>query len=663
MPNTALIDPLGVFMTRLHEAAGARPIPLVSTAFDVAIDSGLATVTTTRVFRNAEAVPIEAVMTFPMPVHAALFALEARIDGRRLKASAQRRQAARETYEQAIQQGKAAVLHEEVLRGIHTVSVANLRPGGEVEVTTRWTAALAFSGGRGRLRIPLTVGDVYGCSGLNDSDELVADATSGRWASLAVSADGASVAGARLIDRRAQVPLNRPIDIEVPAWSASSLAGRAADGRRIDMTITPNAGGDAAAALAVLVDASGSMSCSFSSGRMAISNHDAAGIVIRALAMDLHEGDWVDLWEFSNSVRQVGALSSFEPGAIDSLLARRSPPGGGTETGRAVQAVAAGSEARDILLITDGKSHALDVQALAGLGRRVSVLLIGEDSLEARVGHLAALTGGELMIASESNLSAIAAAMAAAIRTPYAPAAAIHGDLSALSVRRGGVDIAIRWSDQPAPAKPTAGVAALAAASALPGLSEDRAAALAEAEGLVTHLTSLVLVDEAGSVQERIPMTRKVSLEAPAVAGMMQSRRAMPDGAAAGGAPAARAAAAPLARMRCPPPMGQARLDQRLRALAARIDWNASAGQLAAGDVSGLPVAVRAAIDALAGELRAHAEGLGIDPRLLVIALAAQLLGESNRPAMRVARLLLAPLAADRLAELSRLFALQPAAP
>jgi hypothetical protein len=39
-----------------------------------------------------------------------------------------------------------------------------------------------------------------------------------------------------------------------------------------------------------------------------------------------------------------------------------------------------------ILLITDRKSFALDVHALARFGRRVCLALIGEDSLEANVG-------------------------------------------------------------------------------------------------------------------------------------------------------------------------------------------------------------------------------------------------------------------------------------
>jgi Vault protein inter-alpha-trypsin domain len=686
MPNEAnvMIDPLGVFMTRIREGAGARPLPLVSTSFDVALAAGLATVTTTRRFRNDEAAPVEAIMTFPMPVHAALFALEARIDGRLLKASAQRREAARETYENAIQEGKAAVLHEEVLRGIHTLSVANLRPGGEVEVTLRWAATLAFVEGAGRLRIPLTVGQVYGSSGLNDSDELVADGRSGQRAQLAVrTAEGSvAVAGVTLADGRGEIPLDRPIDIIASAWSAASLAGLAADGRRVELTITPGSAGEAAASLAVLVDRSGSMGASFSSLRGALTNHEAAGAVIRGIGAALGEGDWLDLWEYSNAAWHVGQLFRFDGHMVEGLLGRRSRPGGGTETGGALRAVAGGSEARDILLITDGKSHALDVQALAKLGRRISVLLIGEDSLEARVGHLAALTGGELFIADPANLEAVASAMVAAIRTPYAPVAPIADAPAALLVRRGGVAIAARWTDAASPEAPAEGVGAMAAALALPALSEDRAAALAEAEGLITHLTSLVLVDHAGSIQEGIPVTRKIPLDAPRVDGLMGRRAAA--SAAAGAPPTAKIAAAapapasmdwaaapvaPASRsadarfVRCPPYRGHESIAAWLNRLAGMIDWSADTTPLLAGDVPALPQALRWDIMALAGALQPEAESLGIAPVLLVIGLAARIAGANNRTAMRVARMLLDPVPAERLAALDQRLSRQPAQP
>src|SRR4029077_3025533 len=114
-----------------------------------------------------------ATMTFPVPVDATLGALSARIDGRTLSAVAHARQKARETYEEAVDQGKAAALHEELLKGIHMLSVAHVAPGAEIVVTDTWTAPLAFVGGTPRLRLPTTVSAIYGRSPLAASDDLV----------------------------------------------------------------------------------------------------------------------------------------------------------------------------------------------------------------------------------------------------------------------------------------------------------------------------------------------------------------------------------------------------------------------------------------------------------------------------------------------------------
>jgi hypothetical protein len=170
-PNT-LVDPLHAFIAGAFVAGSKHPIPLVATRFDVDIGHGLAIVSARRTFRNAEAASIEATITFPVPVHAVLFDLQARIGGRMLKARAQRKVAARETYENAIEHGKTAVLHEEVLRGVHMLSIGHIPPGEEIEVSATWAMTLSNVNGNARLRIPLTVGDIYGRPGLPDSDDL-----------------------------------------------------------------------------------------------------------------------------------------------------------------------------------------------------------------------------------------------------------------------------------------------------------------------------------------------------------------------------------------------------------------------------------------------------------------------------------------------------------
>lgn len=66
-----------------------------------------------------------------------------------------------------------AVLHEEVLRGIHQITLGHLAPGREVKITSKWAMPLAVSAtGGGLLHIPVTVGDIYGRSPLADVDDL-----------------------------------------------------------------------------------------------------------------------------------------------------------------------------------------------------------------------------------------------------------------------------------------------------------------------------------------------------------------------------------------------------------------------------------------------------------------------------------------------------------
>ncbi|HUD87757.1 MAG TPA: VIT domain-containing protein [Xanthobacteraceae bacterium] len=494
-------------------AGSPLPCPLVATRFDVMIDAGLAVVTMRRTFRNAEPHSIEATITFPVPVHAALFALEVRIGERVLKARAQRKNAARQHYEAALDRGKTAILHEEVLRGVHMLSVGHIPPGDEIAVQATWAMTLTNLNGRGRLRIPLTVGDIYGRSGLSDSDALIHGSPLQTGMLTVDCRDGtATLLGGRLEDRQAAIALNVPIDIDVVGWSPRELHGRAADGSAVALRIEPYTGGEAALDLALMVDRSGSMGELCSSLVTGVTKHDVVVGAITALASQIGASDAIDLWEFDDGLRHIGSTPNIP---LRDLVRQLAGPGGGTEIGRALQGVVAGAPARDVLLVTDGKSHALDVQALARCGRRFSVVLVGADSLEAYVGHLAALTGGEIFVAAGPELAAMLGAAIRSLRIPRQPARLEDG---AVRERRAGMEITARWraaGDAAAPTIETRAVAALAASLRLPALAEEAAAMLAEAEGLVTHLTSLVLVDEDAAAQQGIPATRKIALPSP----------------------------------------------------------------------------------------------------------------------------------------------------
>ena len=177
--------------------------------------------------------------------------------------------------------------------------------------------------------------------------------------------------------------------------------------------------------------------------------------------------------------------------------------------------------------MTDGKSHSLDVQSLTRTGRRFSVVLVGEDSLEANVGHLAALTGGEIFVASGTDLTDVLTSAVGTLRAPSEACKPITGSPEHIEVRRAGMKLTANWRQAEMPAGDevnSRAIAALAASLALATLDEETAAQVAEAEGLVTHLTSLVLVDEEGAIQEGVPASRKVALPSPGTTMVAQSR-------------------------------------------------------------------------------------------------------------------------------------------
>ncbi len=654
MPTIATprtIDPLGAFIAGAFTVEARRPIPLVSTRFDVEIDGGLATVVTKRVFRNDEAESIEATITFPVPVHAVLFGLEARIDGRVVKARAQRRTLARETYEDAIERGKAAVLHEEVLRGVHMLSVAHLGPGAQIEVSSTWVSALSFVGDRGQIRIPLTVGDIYGRSGLPDSDDLLLGGPV-QTADVFVRCSNGVVdlLGARLDGGHARITLNAPIDLIVTQAVRKELRGLAADGREVTLRISPHRGGDTALNVAVLVDHSGSMGSACSGQSGTITKHQAIVRGLKSIAQRLGEADIVDLWEFDTQLTHIGSsddtaekvrFKRHRHPRLLALIARLTGPAGGTEIGAALSGTIAASDARDVLLITDGKSHALDVQKLARMGRRITVALVGEDSLEANVGHLAVLTGGDIFVAAGADITDVLNTAIGTLRAPFEQPHLIGASLDGIRLVRGNALFEAEWRPTTAPvidALQIRAVAAIAASLALSALDEERAAQLAEAEGLVTHLTSLVLVDEAGEAQEGVPANRRIPLPHPRDAAMLMARMGAP-----------RSMRAPLdAIVECseaPPGLASRRIDPidpttALPRIGAKIDWDISPNHLLAGDLSALDPQDAWVIERAAAlpEAIALAKQMNIDPIVLIVALIARSQSLRNRSAARIAK-------------------------
>ena len=643
----ALVDPIAAFVARRTQRE-ERPELLVALEIDVTVRGGLALVEVKRTYRNSEAKPIEALLTLPVPVQAAFFGLTAKVGDRHLTGIAQKREKARATYEDAVDEGKTAVLHEELLRGVHSLSVANLAAGAEAEVTIRWAEVLRCTENRGRLRIPMTVGDVYGSSGLLEVDELTHGGKSLN-VQLRIRHDAGSIKlGDGSLEPAAdgwlsgKVPSNSPIDLQVNDWKPRVLHGRGHRGRSVSMRIEPAGEGDENLDVSVLVDRSGSMSARCSADRGSRETvHECVRQALFGLPEQLRPADRVALWQFDNKCEPLGRGLPAPPEELAALVDNLGSPRGGTAIGKAIERVIRADSTPDLLLITDGLSHALDVQGLAKKGRRVFVVLVGDQSLEANVGHLAALTGGDVHFSYGQDVSTALQACVQGLRSKGERPRFKGRDAPVwIRAHRGNAVIEAQWNVRKESAEldmPSGAVAAYAAGLALGSMSKSAAMQLAESEGLVTHLTSLVLVDKQGGRSRDLPTTRKIKLPTPGASGMsldvaprmdsdLASRSIAPTHAKRTREPVFEAkysfAAAPLEPL-------------SIEDVARSIDWSQHGDTLSAGVLDG--------IDSEAARfIHDHAQSLGlwdatrlmrIDPHVLVILCLAGLSASDSEDA------------------------------
>jgi hypothetical protein len=484
-------------------------------------------------------------------------------------------------------------------------------------------------------------------------------APSEAFARLKVSAPGATIAldGQPIVDDEVRVSLARPIDLAFSGWAARELEGRAADGRRVRLSIVPSTINATPIDVAIAVDHSGSMGEKCAAGVTNVTKHQAVVATLNKIAGRLGTGDHVELWEFDTAVDRIGSTRDRNGDHVAvsdrfrALISRLNGPSGGTEIGKALATISAKSRAQNILLLTDGKSYALDVQMLARTGRRFTIVLVGEDSLEANVAHLASLTGGEIFVASGSDIADALTQAIQSVRRPREPISAETEIIDRVSTVRASMQITAAWAEQ---ANGTAGkaplfshaVAAMAARLLMPSLADEKAAALAEAEGLVSHLTSLVLIDDTGSQQSTLPLTRKVPLATPATAAAYALFAPRLRSSISAAPPADYGdlefdyGAHDLSHYLTPAKERAAVSRDRFDKLADKIDWRNAGAQLANGQLTTLPTEIVKEIEALAQQpdVVQRAAELGLDPIKLVVALIAIRVWARNRAAARVLR-------------------------
>jgi Ca-activated chloride channel family protein len=135
--------------------------PLKHTAVQAKIAGNLSRVEVTQSFENPFTQPLEAIYVFPLPDEAGVDDMEIKIGERIIKGNIKKREEAQQIYEQAKQQGRTAGLLEQQRDNIFTQSLANIKPGEQIDVTIRYTDSLKFEGGNYEFVFPMVVGPRY----------------------------------------------------------------------------------------------------------------------------------------------------------------------------------------------------------------------------------------------------------------------------------------------------------------------------------------------------------------------------------------------------------------------------------------------------------------------------------------------------------------------
>ena len=525
MGLTAFGHPLSALSDGIVEMRRGRatPLPLKENHFTIDVLNGLATVKTTRTFVNEASGSIEALLTFPVPFDAILTGLTAEIDGRRLHAVAKNKQDARVTYEDAIDQGKMAILHEEPLRGIHMLSIGQLGAGKTVSIETEMVMALEDYAGTPSIRIPLTVGEIYGNSPLLPSDSLLTQPglkMVGRLSVTSTSGRTEFVSGEQ-VESGMKISMTQSIELLFPEQKFGFVSGFDAWGREVSINLKQSAPSAKKLDVAIILDRSGSTSENVGTRGKTIRSAIEDGV--RHAVRNFHGKDRIAIWEFDDDARLVAEGSAAE---LREQGLRFTPASGGTAIGQSIDTVIRHRPSA-VVVLTDGQTYASEAQLASSLGYPISAVLVGAGSLDAMIGHLAASTGGQVFAATGDDVET---ALERALVGVRKGAVKLNGKREGrkpnnLSTMRSGTEIDIVWGSKESMGECDA-VGRYAMALAMPLFDERVAGLLAELHGLVTHLTSLVLVDEVGEKSQGLPQTVKVALPAARSSGVRKMANA-----------------------------------------------------------------------------------------------------------------------------------------
>ncbi len=409
MPNTT---------TALESTSGEAAV-LKKVEIESKINGLLAEVSVEQEYCNQQDTNIEAVYTFPLPFDAVLLGFGIEIGGRRLEGSVVEKSASDVLYEDAIIEGDAAALLEQIQPGLYTASLGNLLPNETARIWFRYALLLRWNGNSVRFMMPTTIAPRYGdpaAAGLmhHQTPEFAFDAAQSFTLKVMVeglltaadftspSHDISVTPGSKetIIDIVGTPAMDRDFVLEanLSAVQASSV-NRGVDqkGWVALASFRPEIPDDEQRKpryIKIVVDCSGSM---------AGDSIFQAGVAIGQILDDLREGDLFEIIRFG-SYHQVlfgtgTPVSEMSLKRARELVSTLDADMGGTEIGAALEAAydvdGERELPRDILLITDGEVWDTDIIVQAEqYGHRIFTVGVGSAVAEPFVRELAEATGG-----------------------------------------------------------------------------------------------------------------------------------------------------------------------------------------------------------------------------------------------------------------------------
>jgi Ca-activated chloride channel homolog len=136
-------------------------MPLLSTSAEVNIAGVIADVTVKQAYKNSGKNALEAIYVFPASTRAAVYGMRMKIGSRTIIAKIEKREEARQQYEQAKKEGKSASLLEQQRPNVFQMNVANIMPGDLIEVELKYNELLVPTDGVYEFSYPTVVGPRY----------------------------------------------------------------------------------------------------------------------------------------------------------------------------------------------------------------------------------------------------------------------------------------------------------------------------------------------------------------------------------------------------------------------------------------------------------------------------------------------------------------------